>query len=94
MHHTLEQSPCYPIIGKKGDLYYCKVHPEVIAMYLDTIEQQHCKREDPDLHKKEIMRLTSELIIKSAAAAASKNLLYAAFQVLQKQALHNSSNRI
>jgi len=57
--HTLEQSPCHPIIVKKGRFYYCKVHPkEVRSIYLETIEQ-HCKYKDPDLHKEEILRLSS-----------------------------------
>src|SRR6266487_1776299 len=25
--HTLEQSPCHPIIVKKGKFYHCKLHP-------------------------------------------------------------------
>jgi hypothetical protein len=57
--HTLEQSPCHPIIVNKGRFYYCKVHPkEVRSIYLETIEQ-HCKYKDPDLHKEEILRLSS-----------------------------------
>ena len=57
--HTLEQSPCHPIIVKKGKFHYCKVHPkEVRSIYLETIEQ-HCKYKDPDLHKEEILRLSS-----------------------------------
>jgi hypothetical protein len=57
--HTLEQSPCYPIIGKKGEFYCRKLHiGEVTNIHLDSIEQ-HCKYNDPELHKAEILRLSS-----------------------------------
>jgi hypothetical protein len=94
--HSLEQSPCYPIISKKGGFYRCKVHPKEQNIYLETIEH-HCKYKDPELHKSEIIRLTSTTATTAEAAAAeavTKNILYAAFQVSQKQAFHNSNNRI
>ncbi|MGB8033299.1 MAG: hypothetical protein WCF03_05705, partial [Nitrososphaeraceae archaeon] len=36
--HSLEESPCYPIISKKGKFYYCKVHPSIENICLETIE--------------------------------------------------------
>jgi hypothetical protein len=56
--HSLEQSPCYPIIGKNQKLYFCRLHPEVKNVNLDPIEH-HCKYKDPDYHKSEILNLLS-----------------------------------
>ena len=57
--HSLEQSPCYPIIGRNNNgLYFCKLHPEVKSVYLEVIEH-HCKYKDPDYHKSEILKLLS-----------------------------------
>jgi hypothetical protein len=59
--HSLEQSPCYPIIGirKKQGLYYCKLHSEEAkSIHLEVIEQ-HCKYKEPDVHKSEILKLLS-----------------------------------
>jgi hypothetical protein len=62
--HTLEQSPCYPIIDKRqyyndngsGTFYYCKLHPDVQNINLESIEH-HCKYKDPELYKSEILKL-------------------------------------
>jgi hypothetical protein len=58
--HNLEQSSCYPIIGRNNNngLYFCSLHPEFKNVYLDSIEQ-HCKYKDPDYHKSEILKLMS-----------------------------------
>lgn len=68
-NHTLQQSPCYPILGiipaGKSSLYYCEIcSPEhanyqvVGSIYLDSVEH-HCRYKDPDRHKAEILnRLT------------------------------------
>jgi hypothetical protein len=56
--YPLEESPCYPIVGIKGKLYYCNLHPEVKNVNLDPIEH-HCKYKDPDYHKLEILKLLS-----------------------------------
>jgi hypothetical protein len=56
--HSLEQSPCYPIIGKNQELYFCRLHSEVKNVNLDPIEH-HCKYKDPDYHKSEILKLLS-----------------------------------
>jgi hypothetical protein len=61
---TLEQSPCYPIIDKRqynndsgsGIFYYCKLHPDIENISLESIEH-HCKYRDPELHKSEILKL-------------------------------------
>ena len=59
--HDLKASPCYPIIGTRSSykvrFYYCKLHPEIENVYLETIEH-HCKYKEPDIHKLEILRLT------------------------------------
>jgi P4 family phage/plasmid primase-like protien len=56
--HSLEQSPCSPIIGSKPagnhTMYYCQVHPKTTNINLGSIEQ-HCKILDPDHHKSEII---------------------------------------
>jgi hypothetical protein len=61
--HSLEQSPCYPIIGSKsgGDhiIYYCKIHRKVENANLESIEH-HCRFTDPDHHKAEIMKSSQE----------------------------------
>ena len=61
--HSLEQSPCYPIIGSKssGDhiIYYCKLHHKVENTNLESIEH-HCRFTDPDHHKAEIMKSFQE----------------------------------
>jgi hypothetical protein len=38
--HSLVQSPCYPIIGRNNNnrLYFCRLHPEVKSVYLESIE--------------------------------------------------------
>jgi hypothetical protein len=56
--HTVEQSPCYSIIGRNNRSYFCRLHPEFKNVYLDSIEQ-HCKYKDPDYHKSEILKLLS-----------------------------------
>jgi hypothetical protein len=61
--HTLEQSPCYPIIDKRrynnengsGTFYYCKIHPNIEYINLESVEH-HCKYKDPTLHKSEILK--------------------------------------
>jgi hypothetical protein len=62
--HTLEQSQCYTIIGKKGNFYYCKLHPEVKNIYLETIEH-HIKYKDRDMHKSEILKAMSDVVTHS-----------------------------
>jgi hypothetical protein len=60
--HDLKASPCYPIIGirsyhkYKVPFYYCKLHPDIENVYLETMEH-HCKYEEPNMHKSEILRL-------------------------------------
>src|ERR671938_551018 len=62
--HDLEQSPCYPIIGirtyhnYKIPFYYCKLHLGIENVYLETIEH-HCKYKEPNMHKSEILKLSS-----------------------------------
>ena len=56
--HSLEQSPCYPIIGRNNNRsYFCRLHPEVKNVNLESVEH-HCKYKDPAYHKSEILRLT------------------------------------
>ena len=57
--HSLEQSPCYPIIGMHNKyrvpFYYCKLHCNIENIYLETIEH-HCKFSEPGLQSlKEIL---------------------------------------
>jgi hypothetical protein len=54
--HTLEQSPCYPIIAIKQNYYYCILHPKVENIYLESIEH-HIKYKDPEAHKSELLKL-------------------------------------
>jgi hypothetical protein len=59
--HLLEQSPCYAIIHRNNNgLYFCRLHPEVKNVNLDSIEH-HCKYKDPDIFE-EALRLMSPLL--------------------------------
>jgi hypothetical protein len=54
--HSLEQSPCYRVIcNTHNNLYYCKLHPGVQNVNLETVEH-HCKYKEPDAHKSECMQ--------------------------------------
>ena len=52
--HSLEQSPCYPIIDLKAEAgvvwYNCKLHPDFVNINLHSIEH-HCKSFRPELHR-------------------------------------------
>ena len=58
--HSLEQSPCYPIIGRDNNrvIFLQALHPEVKNVNLESVEH-HCKYKDPDYHKSEILKLLS-----------------------------------
>ena len=60
--HSLEESPCYPIINSKIEgryiWYYCKLHPDFKNISLSSIEH-HCRYHEPDRHKAEILKLIS-----------------------------------
>src|ERR687886_766074 len=64
--HDLKSSPCYPIIdirtyhNYKIPFYYCKLHPDIENVYLETIEH-HCKYKDPNSHKSEIKAIITKL---------------------------------
>ena len=34
---TLEQSPCYPIIATRQGYFYCRLHPEIKNIHLESI---------------------------------------------------------
>jgi hypothetical protein len=61
-NHSLEQSPCYPIIGVRSGgrhaLFYCEIcSPEFgmgVSIHLGSIEH-HCKYRDPERHRSEIL---------------------------------------
>ena len=44
--HDLDQSPCYPIIAKKQGYFYCRLHPDIKYVHLESIEH-HIKYKDP-----------------------------------------------
>jgi hypothetical protein len=62
--HHLEQSPCCPIIEKKKigtlnqTIYLCRIHQEVWSIGIEYIED-HCRYQEPDRHKAEILKLLS-----------------------------------
>jgi len=72
--HRLEQSPCYPVIGRRNshnnrigqvsniEWYYCKLHPYVENIHLESIEH-HCKYKEPDKHKARILESLQQLIL-------------------------------
>ena len=64
--HDLKQSPCYPIIDvrnyhnyKKIPFYYCKLHPDIENVYLETIEH-HCKYSNPEVHRLKILKKVTQ----------------------------------
>ena len=75
-NHRLEQSPCYPIIGSRNrhnnkmlghrnvDWYYCKIHPNVESIHLESIEH-HCKYKEPDKHERTILEFLQLLLSNS-----------------------------
>jgi hypothetical protein len=69
--HSLEASPCYPIIDKKKigtmnqTIYLCKIHPDVWSIDIEYVEN-HCKYQDPDKHEAAIVE---SLSINNAAHA-------------------------
>ncbi len=34
--HDLDQSPCHPIISIKQGYFYCRLHPEIKNVYLES----------------------------------------------------------
>jgi hypothetical protein len=71
--HTLEQSPCCPVLGSKVEhgrvWYYCKLHPKDRPLIDLSSVEQHCKFKDPELHRAEIVRLTSPTTTADASTA-------------------------
>jgi hypothetical protein len=99
--HTVEQSPCYPIIiiedeeGKQS--YHCKLHCHegYGNTDLDTIEY-HCKTKDPELHKTEILRLLNEEeeiadAITTSNNNSNNNILYS--QIILRNSINNQQQR-
>jgi hypothetical protein len=98
--HTVEQSPCYPIIIVKDDgvIYYCKLHEQEDGYgytNLDAVER-HCKTEDPELHKAEILRLLDEEIAATEKTTTNNsnnnNILYS--QIILRNSLNNQQQMI
>jgi hypothetical protein len=57
--HSLEASPCMPIIGihnkYRVPFYYCELHPDIENIYLESIEH-HILFHEPEIHKAEILK--------------------------------------
>lgn len=53
--HHLDQSPCYPIIAAKQGYFYCKLHPDVQNIHLESVEH-HVKYKDPDKHRSALLK--------------------------------------
>jgi hypothetical protein len=55
----------YSIIGMhnkyKVPFYYCKLHPNIENIYLESIEH-HCRFSDPEYHESEILRLLKKIL--------------------------------
>jgi len=54
--HELDQSPCCPIIAMKDGYYYCRLHPEIKNVFLQSIEH-HIKYKDPKRHKSKLLKV-------------------------------------
>ena len=55
--HDINQSPCYPVIVIKQGYYYCRLHPEIKNINLESIER-HIKYKDPAAHKSELSKFS------------------------------------
>jgi hypothetical protein len=68
--HSLNQSPCYPIIGTHNKyrvpFHYCKLHPNIENIHLESIEH-HCKFSNLEFHKSEILRLLKKILANHTA---------------------------
>jgi hypothetical protein len=68
--NILWKSPCYPIIGMHNKyrvpFYYCKLHPNIENIYLESIEH-HCKFSEPGFHKSEILKSLKEILLNYTA---------------------------
>ena len=64
-NHSLEESPCYPIIGISNKyrvpLYYCELHPGFKNINLECIEH-HCRFSNPQMHKSEITKCLENIL--------------------------------
>ena len=80
-NHSLEQSPCYPIIGilnkYRMPFYYCKLHPVVENIYLQSVEH-HCKFSKAEFHKSEILRFFAKILAKHESTTELKQKMGAA----------------
>jgi hypothetical protein len=56
--HKLDQSPCRHIIAINDGYYYCRLHPGIKNVHLESIEH-HIKYKDPEAHKLELLKLSS-----------------------------------
>ena len=57
--HSLEDSICRPLIGRqnyKPFLYFLKDDPDVVNIYLESIEH-HIRYKDPDRHKAKLLEM-------------------------------------
>jgi hypothetical protein len=66
--HSLEQSPCFPIIGMHNKyrvpFYYCKLHPNIENVYLQSIEH-HCKFSEAQVHKSALLQLLQRILLQA-----------------------------
>ena len=63
--HELAQSLCYPIIDKKENCFYCRLHPAIRNVHLESIEH-HIKYKGPAAYKSALLtcpEITHELTI-------------------------------
>jgi hypothetical protein len=55
--HDLDYSPCCPIIAIKEGYFYCRLHPDVQNIHLESVEH-HIRYKDPDKHRLELLKLS------------------------------------
>jgi hypothetical protein len=59
--HKLEESPCKSIIRVDNhSFYYCTLHPDIQNIHLESVEH-HCKYQDREMHKSEIIKSLGDL---------------------------------
>ena len=44
-----------PLIANKQEYYFCRLHPEIKNIHLESIEH-HIKYKDPEAHKSELLK--------------------------------------
>lgn len=64
--HSLQQSHIGMHNKYRVPFYYCKLHPNIENIYLESIEH-HCKFSNPEFHNAELQRLLKTILTNNKA---------------------------